>query len=262
MLATIFESAAIILREGLEAMLVLAALAAFLSRSGEAKRTTPLYWGAALAVAASILLAWTFQQFNNGMHDDLLEGVVLLIAAALMFYVSGWLFLKQDPRNWQAYLKSQTAKATAAGSGAAIGLLAFLAVFREGAETALFLHALAKTKGGWSLDLAIGISIATIGLAAIWYVITKTTQRLPLRSVFLLTSAFLFVMALRFVGQAFQEFQEQSLLSYHPAPFARAIEAIGFNATWEAVGTQLLLMGLSAVAAIWTVRSARRRVEP
>src|SRR5262245_7675655 len=146
--AAFFEAATILLREGLEAILVLAALGA-LTKVGAGDRLKALYAGAGVAILASIAMAWAFETFNNGVHNDFVEGIVILIAAALMFYVSGWLFVKQDPRAWQAYLKQHTDKVVAGGTLFAVATLAFLAVFREGAETVLFLPSVAKSQGGW-----------------------------------------------------------------------------------------------------------------
>ena len=140
------------LREGLEALLVLAALAAYLVKAEARDRLSALYTGAALAVAASLIAAWVFQVFNNGEHNDLFEAFVILAAAALMLYVSGWLLLRQDPRAWQRYLHEKADAAIAQRTGLAVGLLAFLAVFREGAETVLFVYALAKTSAASALN--------------------------------------------------------------------------------------------------------------
>jgi high-affinity iron transporter len=136
------EAAVILLREGLEALLVIAALAAYLTKSGAQNRLPALYAGAAAAVAASLVAAWAFAVFNNGAHNDIMEAVVILIAAGLMLYVSGWLMVRQDPRAWQAYLHDRAGTALARRTGFAVSMLAFLAVFREGAETVLFVNAL------------------------------------------------------------------------------------------------------------------------
>ena len=77
MFETFLQSAIILLREGLEAMLVLAALAAYLKKAGSKERLGALYIGAGLAVVASIVAAWLFQLFNNGVHNDTVEGFVM-----------------------------------------------------------------------------------------------------------------------------------------------------------------------------------------
>jgi len=254
--ATFLEAAGILLREGLEAILVLAALAAYLSREGAHDRLKALWLGAAAALAASIACAWIFEQFYNGMHNDIFEGVVIFFAAGLLFYVSGWLFLKQDPKAWQAYLKTQTDKALVARSRYVVALLAFLAVLREGGETVLFLHVLAKTNGGWTAPLVSGIVTAFAVLAVLFWIIVNTTQRLPLRAVFLVTSLFLFLMGLKFVGEGLQEFQEQALIPYDMAPGAGWLTALGLNPTWEALGAQIVVV-LIAVLGIFMAADAR-----
>jgi high-affinity iron transporter len=253
--STFFEAAAILLREGLEAILVLAAIGAYMTRMGAENRLSALYGGAGAAVVASVAMAWGLAAFNNGVHNDLVEGFVMLLAAALMFYVSGWLFLKQDPRAWQAYLKEHTDKVVDGGTLMATAVLAFLAVFREGAETVLFLHALANTSGGWSSGLIAGLIAAGAGLCAIFWVVTKATKRLPLRPVFLVTSAFMFVMGLRFVGAGLQEFQEQALIGFHPIPWSDWLIALGLNASWEAVATQLAVLVVAGASVVAMLRT-------
>src|SRR6516165_10467199 len=99
--AVFLEALTIVVREGLEAILVLAALAAYLARADAKDRLNALWCGAVTALLASIAAAWVFEQFYNGVHNDVFEGIVILLTAALMFYVSGWLLLRQDPRSWQ-----------------------------------------------------------------------------------------------------------------------------------------------------------------
>ena len=253
------QSAVILLREGLEALLVVAALAAYLDKAGARDRLPALYAGAGLAVIASLITAWLFAQFNNGEHNDLVEGVVMLAAAALMLYVSGWLLVRQDPKAWQAMLKQQADAALSQRSTVfAIAALSFLAVFREGAETVLFVHALSKTVGGYTVGLIGGLLAAAAGLVVLFLVINQVARRLPLRPLFLITSAFLFLMALKFIGQALQEFQEQQLLSYTEFRASRWLDAIGFNPTLESASVQLAVIVLAAVTFIVLHRRGRQ----
>lgn len=257
--ATFIEAASILLREGLEAILVLAALAAYLSKIGAEDRLRPLWLGAAMALVASIATAWVFEKFYSGMHNDIAEGVIIFVAATLLFYVSGWLFLKQDPRAWQAYLKRQTDKAVTTQSGYVIAALAFFAVVREGGETILFLHVVAKTNGGWTASIISGIVAAFAVLGILFWIIVKTTRRLPLRAVFLATSLFLFVMGLKFIGEGLQEFQEQALIPYDMAPGGDALSAIGLNPTWEALGAQAAIVLIALLGMAFAVQSQPRR---
>lgn len=249
------QSAVILLREGLEALLVLAALAAYLHKADARDRIPALYTGAILALLASLVAAWVFQVFNNGMHSDLFEAFVILAAAALMLYVSGWLLLRQDPKAWQHYLKVKADAALARRTGIAVGTLAFLAVFREGAETVLFVYALAKTSGGFSFELAAGLAAAALALVALFFAINVVAKRVPLRPLFVATSAFLFLMAVKMVGDAMMEFQEQQIFSYTPIDSGGVLETLGLNPTVEAVSAQVFV----TVLAVFTFVALDRR---
>ena len=248
------QAAVILLREGLEAMLVIAALAGYLTKSGGAHRVTALYGGALLAVGASIVTAWIFAVMNSGDHSDVLEGIIILLAAALMLYVSGWLMVKQDPRGWQDYLAAKADNALAQDTAWAVAALAFFAVFREGAETVLFINALATAEGGWSAGLFAGLAAATAGLVVLFYFINLIARRLPLRPLFIVTSAFLFAMAIKFIGEAVQEFQEQAIISVTDVKGVGWLNALGLNATLEA----LSLQGLVILAALATFSIVQR----
>jgi high-affinity iron transporter len=124
----------------------------------------------------------------------------------------------------------------------------------------LFLHALAKTGGGWSFGLVAGLVVATLLLVAIFYAMQKLALMLPLRPVFLVTSAFLFIMGLRFVGGAIQELQEQTVVSVTDLPIPewlrQGLDALGFNPSWEAVGIQAVI---AAIAVLSTLALRPRR---
>ena len=124
MSSAFIQAAVILLREGLEAMLVIAALAGYLTKAGAAHRIQALYGGSLAAVGASIIAAWLFAVLNSGQHSDVLEGIIILVAASLMLYVSGWLMVKQDPRGWQDYLAHKADNALAQDTVWAVAALA------------------------------------------------------------------------------------------------------------------------------------------
>ncbi|MBA4037592.1 MAG: iron permease FTR1 [Bradyrhizobium sp.] len=251
------QAAVILLREGLEAMLVIAALAGYLTKVGAGHRIKALYGGALVAVAASFVAAWLFAVLNSGDHSDVLEGFIILLAAALMLYVSGWLMVKQDPRGWQDYLAHKADQALSQDTVWAVGALAFFAVFREGAETVLFINALAKTEGGWSAGLFAGLAAAAVALAVLFYFINLIARKLPLRPLFIITSAFLFAMAIKFIGEAVQEFQEQAIITVTDVSGSAFLTAIGLNPTLEALSIQLLVI-LFALATYSVVQRNNR----
>jgi high-affinity iron transporter len=255
------QAAVILLREGLEAMLVIAALAGYLSKVGAGHRIQALYGGSLAAVGASVIAAWLFAVLNSGEHSDVLEGAIIVVAAGLMLYVSGWLMVKQDPRGWQDYLAHKADHALAKDTVWAVGALAFLAVFREGAETVLFVNALATTEGGWSAGLFAGLGVATVGLVVLFYFINLIAQKIPLRPLFIITSAFLFAMAIKFIGEAVQEFQEQAIVPFTELKSAAWLGAIGLNPTMEALSAQLLVIVCALATYSVVQRNARRARE-
>ena len=255
-LSAAIQSSTILLREGLEAMLVIAALAGMLRRTGALSGLKPLYIGALLAILASIAAAVVFEFFYNGAHDDRIEFIVLVVASALMFYMSGWLFLRQDPRAWQAELKLLADKALASKTVWSLAAISFLAVFREGGETVLFLHAAAMSSGGWGVGMLVGIAAASVALAILYVAMQWLAFKLPLRPLFLVTSAFLFVMALRFVAGAAQAGQELEMLSIHSIKMPEWLQAIGVSPSWEGMIAQIVV---AATAVISTLVLAMRR---
>ncbi len=224
------QSASILLREGVEAMLVIAALAAFLRRSGAVAQLRAIYLGASLAILASVLAAVAFNVFLGGAHDDRLEAVVMLLASVLMLYMSGWLFLRQNPAAWNATLHRSAERAISSG-------------------TALSLASIALS-GGWSAGLNVGLLAALVGLFALYGAMQWLAFRLPLRPVFLLTSAFLFLMGLRFIGGAIQELQEQAILSYDALATPDWLIGLGISPTWEAVAAQSAVAVIAAASTL------------
>lgn len=255
--AGFLQAATILFREGLEAMLVIAALAGYLHKVGATHRLQALYLGALAAVLGSLVVAWLFAVFNSGEHDDTTEGIVIVLASVLMLYVSGWLMLKQDPKSWKTFIAAKADDALAKDTAWAVGVLAFLSVFREGAETVLFISALVNTEGGWSLGIFGGLLLGALLLAVLFVLINRVARRIPLRPLFIVTSAFLFLMALKFIGDAVQEFQEQSFIAVTPMDGAGWLAAIGLNPTVEALSIQFLV-SLFVLAAFSLARREQR----
>jgi high-affinity iron transporter len=235
------------LREGLEALLILAMISAFLKRSGASEeQQRSVYWGGGAAIAASFVMALILSTFYGEAHDDRIEAGVLLLAALLLFYMSGWLLLRQDPKVLKRELEQGAAKALNSGAAYSIALLSFFAVFREGAETILFLHALAGTTGGYGFAFAAGLMVASALLVFLFIGMQWLAMHLPLRPVFLFTSAFLFIMGMRFLGASIQEMQELDWVSLHAAVVPQGLDIVLVNPSWEAIGLQILIGALAA----------------
>lgn len=210
---TFMQAFAMILREGLESILIFSALSVYVVKLGAAHRVKTLYGGALAALAASVLTGFAAVHFwrVDELHEGL-EGLMMLGAAVLMVYVSGWLYYRQDPAVWTKYLKDKVGKALLAERVWPVVALAFLAIYREGLETVMFLMALASQAGGWVAPIWEAVIVGAALLAVVFVAIRHFALRLPLRPIFILTSAVLFVMAVHFVLEGVHELQEAAWL--------------------------------------------------
>ena len=139
-LSGFLPSLLVILREGMEAILVVAAILAYLAKAGHKDKSKVVWVGVALALVASAILAVLFSAFANlaGANQELLEGVAALFAVAMLIWVSNWMVSKSSNEAWDRYIKDQTDASLSRGSLLGLAAIAFLAVLREGAETILF----------------------------------------------------------------------------------------------------------------------------
>src|SRR5271154_196147 len=159
-------SSGILFREGLEALLVIIALVAGTRETGQTARVRDIYLGAGIAVGASAALAWAVNHFIADNTSDTLEGIFQLLAAATLFYVSSWMTSKGQAKQWNNFIRAQV-DAAKSGPGLALGLAAFLAVMREGAETIVFFQALmaGATERVERHAIALGVAAGAVALA-------------------------------------------------------------------------------------------------
>ena len=134
------QSFIILLREGLEAILIVGALMTFLSKMGASHRKRDIHIGVGAAVGASLLTAVALETIFvlSPAHREALEGGTMVLATAVLFYVSYWLLSKMEVVKWNQFVKSKVQDALDSGSALALASAAFLAVYREGFETVLF----------------------------------------------------------------------------------------------------------------------------
>ncbi len=260
---TAVDAAAIILREGLEALLVIIALLAFLTKSGNRDKRGWIWAGGALGVLASLLAALLLQMlFNNisaGRNRELIEGIIGLIAAAMLFYVSYWLHSKASLHAWQRYINQQTTRALARGSMAGLGLLAFLAVFREGAETAVFYLGMAPSIAMRDMLLGIGIGAAVLVVLAVLMLVVGV--KLPLRPFFRIAGLLVYYLGFKFVGTGIHALQVAGAIPASPIGDGSGnalLEFFGIYLTWQTLLPQLALLA-GALAAFLYLRAQDRR---
>jgi high-affinity iron transporter len=242
---------AIILREGLEAVLLIAAMLAYLTGMGAARSArVRIYMGALAGVIASFAtwgLARTLLPVS-GASREILEGVTALVAVAVLVYVSHWLFQKTYIHDWKNYLRERVGEAVTAGSALAMAGLAFAAVYREGFETVLFYQALLYDSS--SAAVLAGFAPGILIILAIGVAIIRTGVKLPLRKLFAVTNGILLYLALVFTGKGIYNLQEAGLFAPHPLSWAPDHEALrqlfGFYPLAETALAQLAFIVLMA----------------
>ena len=260
------QSFLLMLREGLEAILVVGALLTFLTRAGAGHRRKEIHWGVLAAIGASILTAIGLETIFrlSPSHQEALEGGTMLVAVAVLFYVSYWLLSKMEVTKWTSFVKSRVQSAVTSGSALALASAAFLAVYREGFETILFYKALFASGGiGDAAPLALGIVAGIAALIGVYIAINRFGIRLPLKPFFGATSVFLYVMAFIFAGKGIAELQAGRVLPITYVPGAPHFSPLGMYPTVETMIAQGTLLGLALLALCWIflVVPARERRE-
>jgi high-affinity iron transporter len=257
-----WQSFLIILREGFEAILVVGAVVAFLLKTGHRERLRSIWIGAGLGLAASALTALVLETVLAAVpaSSEIIEGVTLLVAVAVLFSVSYWLISRVEAAKWQQFIRDKVTAALAQGGGRALAFVAFLAVYREGAETALFYQALFSESGHLALPIVMGIVAGCAALAIIFTLFYRFGVRIPLRPFFSVTSILLYYMAFVFMGKGIRELQEGNVIPISRIHGLPSVEALGIYPTWETVLAQLLLLALLVFALVKTFWPRRSEV--
>ena len=192
----------ILLREGLEALLVVAAIIAYLIKSGHKNMVKYIYLGLAAGIVASLIVAALFGLLFNGSgpQQEITEGVVALFAMLMLLYTSNWMISRSSVQAWNKYISDQTTAAVSKGSLISLALLSFLAVFREGAETVIFYQAIFAVSSGADSLIWGGFAAAAAVLVVIFLLIRFASVRIPIRPFFTGTSALMSVLVVIFAG--------------------------------------------------------------
>jgi len=251
----VMQSFVLLLREGFEAILVVAALMAFLAKAGATERRRDVAKGALAAVAASVVtaaLVGLLFQTTPGQRETL-EGVTMLLAAAVLFYVSYWLLSRLEVAKWNAFVKGRMEEALRTGSG-------FLAVYREGFETILFYQALFNSTGGSGGTSAVlaGMLAGAVALVALYVAINHFGVKVPLKPFFGVTSAMLYYMAFVFAGKGIAGLQEAGIVTTTVVEWAPRLPVFGIYPTVQSLALQGVLVLLLIVAVAWLQRNRVR----
>ena len=216
----------ILIREGLEALLVVAAVIAYLVKSGNKRFARWIYLGVVAGLAGSGLVAvlFTFLFGGSGPIQEISEGVCALIATLMLLWTSNWMLNKSSVEAWNNYIRNKTEAAVAgaqskveSGQGLGLGMIAslamlsFLAVFREGAETVIFYESIYSMSqdahGMWVGGLA-----AAAVLIVIFLILRFTSVKIPIGPFFLVTSIVMAALVVIFAGGGIHALIEGDLI--------------------------------------------------
>ena len=248
------QSFSIIVREGFEAILIIAALIAFLVKSRNRDKVKTIYQGALIGVAASLATAYLFKKILHvsKANQELMEGVIMLVAVVLLFSVSYWLVSKIEAVKWQKYISGKVQQAVSRGSVFTLGAVAFISVYREGFETVLFYEALYTYAGNYTGGIAAGFLAGCFCLVVVYYLTNQVGLRVPVNWFFAFTGVFLYYMAFVFMGKGLHELQGGGILSLTPADFLPTVAWLGVYPTWETFIGQAVLAAAFILALIYT----------
>lgn len=247
------QSLMILLREGLEAILIVGALMAFLVKVGAGHRRQDIHVGVGAAIILSVITAVLLETvfILSPAQQEVLEAITMLLAVGVLFYVSYWLLSKMDVHRWTAFVKGRVAEAVGGGSTFALATASFLAVYREGFETILFYKALLVSGGaggGVFWPVTLGILAGSVVLAVVYLAINRWGVRLPLKPFFAITSAFLYYTAFVFAGKGVGELQAGGVVGTTVLPGWPRVAALGIYPTVETLLAQGVLLVLAAIA--------------
>jgi high-affinity iron transporter len=259
----------IILREGLEAILVVGAIIAYLIKSKNQKQLKFVYAGSVLAIIASFVCAWLLSllKLANTANQEIIEGVTALTAVLVLFYVSNWMVSKAEADAWNKYIGDQVKASAEAGSVLTLAFTAFLAVFREGAEVILFYQPLLATADSTSYVWG-GFAAGCVVLVFVFLAIRFLSVKIPLKPFFLGTSILMFVMSISFLGSGIKELIEGDVIGMTSPdwlqaliPFNDVLDVLGIYPCFETLIPQFVLLLITLMIFIMQGWGERRKNE-
>ncbi|QFT53575.1 cytochrome c/FTR1 family iron permease [Microbulbifer sp. THAF38] len=258
--ALFIASLVILLREGLEALLVVIALTTILVKTGrrDALKFVHVGWiGAFIAGFATWIAAQTLITIS-GAGREVMEGVAALLAAVVLFYVGFWMHSKTQADEWQKYIRESINRSLSSGALWGIAGLAFIAVYREIFETILFYQSLlAQTSAGHYGTLWAGVGAAVAFLAVLGFVLVRYSVSLPIGKFFSVTTYVLLALSFVLAGKAVAALQEAAWIGISPLPVQFSFDWLGIYSTWQGIGLQALVL----VGAFWLMKKGGSATE-
>jgi len=261
--ATLFSASLIILlREGLEALLVTLALAMVLIRSDRGDALKYVHAGWVSALVAGGITWWAARSFISisGASREVMEGVAALAAALVLFYVGVWMHSKTHAAQWQSYIQKHVTERLKAGTLWGIAGLAFVAVYREVFETVLFYEALlTQSLPAQTPTILSGFVVGTLCLSVIAWAMVRYSIKLPIGRFFSVTTYLLVGLSFVLIGKGVIALQEAAIIGISPLPISFEVDWIGLKSTWQSLFGQFTVVVLFAVFTIHSRFSSVQR---
>ena len=239
-----FDAMLILLREGVEALLIVMALVTTLKAAKMRKGLKWVYSGAFAGIVASLLIAYilqiAFPAVTSGTNREIIEGAVGIFAVAMMILIGIWLHGKSSVKKWNSFMDSQMQTVTKTGSFLSMFALSFLAVFREGAETILFYVGILPRIS--SFDFVLGISLALLVLIVIAFVMNKASQFFLPHKVFFILTWMIYALAFKMTGVSIHALQLTNMIPNHLITGIPSIDILGIYPSWEGFAGQTLFI--------------------
>lgn len=254
------NSALIIVREGLEATLVLAAILAMLKVMGatDAVRYIHLGWILALFAGGLTWLATQTVLTFSGQNRESMEGFISVFAAVALFYVGYWLHTKSEAKRWQAFIRGKVENVLSGKKLLGLIGISFFAVYREAFEVVLFYQALwLQNENGHHLILS-GFIAGLALLVVLTFGILKLGLNVPLKYFFGATGTLLYIVAFIFAGNGIKELQAAGWVSTTPLKFPPQAPLLGIYPTLETVAAQTLMLCAFIATSIWMAQERKR----
>lgn len=256
-LGTFLGAFAILLREGLEALLVVVAMVAFLKKAD--RRDVLKYvhagWVTALAGGGVTWAVATYLVDFSGASREMTEGFSAIFAAVVLLAVGIWMHQKSMAGRWQAYVKDKLSSALNRRSALMLFVLSFVTVYREVFETVLFYAALWTGGNGGYMLLGMGAGIVILAIVAV--ILLRTSARLPISQFFAASSALVAILAFVMVGKGVAALQKVGVFEITPIAFPQ-IDLLGIYPTMQTVVSQLFILTVIIASVIYNVRSAKK----
>ena len=264
--ATFISCFVLVLREGLEAILVIAAIIAYLVKTGKKKYIMSVYVGALGGILVSILLAFLFGVVagaQSGIAQEVFEGIGMFVAVIVLFYVSNWMLSKSETEAWERYIHKKVEASVSTGNKWVLIFAAFIAVAREGAELILFFQGVPVHGASGRNAMILAIVLSAIVLIAVFLVFRFLTVRLPLKPFFLVTSVLMYAMCFSFTGKGVSELQAAGVVNKTVIPWMGfEMDFLGIYATYESLIPQIVvLVVIIVISVVYAKQNKKQRAQ-